>query len=73
MANRRRGEKLALIRRLLGVPQTPADASVDRPPTYRPCCPFCGEDALRFIGQTPRPSLRQLVAWTYPKKPPDSS
>ena len=73
MANRRRGEKLALIRRLLGVPQTPADASVDRPPTYRPCCPFCGEDALQFIGETPRPSLRQLVACMYPKKAPDSS
>ena len=32
-----------------------------------------GQDGLQFIGETPRPSLAQLVAWTYPPKAPDSS
>ena len=73
MANRRRGAALARIRQLLGASQTNADVPVDPASDRRPCCPYCGQDALRFIGETPRPSLRQLIAWTYPPKAPDSS
>lgn len=72
-ANRRRGETLARIRRLLGVSQSAADAPVDRGSAPRLCCPYCGQDALRLIGETPRPSLGQLVARTYQPKAPDSS
>lgn len=73
LANCHRAEKLTLIRRLLAVeeirPSLPPDSSEQR----GPCCPHCGQLALRLIGQTTRPSLRDLVAETYQPKAPDSS
>ena len=67
LANRHRVEKLALIRRLL----PPAPPRSDPPPTAEPAddwrrrCPYCGQPALRLLGETSRPSLASLVAATY--------
>ena len=75
LANRHRAEKLALIRRLL----PPALPRSDPPPTAEPAddwrrrCPYCGEPALRLLGETSRPSLASLVAATYRGLALDSS
>jgi hypothetical protein len=72
LANRHRTKKLASIRRLLAVCELASglpEPGLDR----RPCCPHCGQEALRCIGQARRPSLRQLVAGTYQPQALDSS
>jgi hypothetical protein len=73
LANCHRAEKLTLIRRLLAWEEIRSSPSPDPTEERGPSCPHCGQAALRLIGQTTRPSLRDLVAETYQPKPPDSS
>ncbi len=73
LANCHRAEKLTRIRRLLAWEEIRSSLSPDPTEQRGPCCPHCGEAALRLIGQTTRPSLRYLVAGTYQHKAPDSS
>jgi len=75
LANCRRLEKLALIRRLL---DAPAEAAETGEPAGRdfeelPRCPRCGEPALRTVERSPRPSVPELVGRTYTRAPFDTS
>jgi hypothetical protein len=74
LANRHRGERLALSRQLLGVS---AATECALPPTSgraASCrCPYCGEGTLHCVGRTRRPRVSELVARTYRFEPFDSS
>lgn len=74
-----RAKKLALIRSLLGVsvwPRPSGPSSSDDqdneagrdgdPADARPRCPYCGQQALRWLSETKRPSLRVLLALIRP-------
>lgn len=73
LANCHRAKKLTLVRRLLAWEEIRSSLSPDPTEERGPSCPHCGQAALRLISQTPRPSLRDLVAETYQPKPLDSS
>ena len=75
LANRHRAERLALIRRLLGVGQAASKPlpSVQSTQVRGHRCPHCGEPALRLMDQTGRPNLRDLIAATYRHLPLDST
>jgi hypothetical protein len=75
LANRRRAEKLVIIRRLLACEETASNPPPQPDPTEDagPRCPHCGQPALQLVGETARPRLRTLLATTYPGRPPDST
>lgn len=73
LANCHRAKKLALLRQLLGAGEPEVASAAQLDDELWPRCPHCGEGPLRLLGRTPRPSVRQLVASTYPPKHHDSS
>ena len=79
LANRCRDQKLARCRQLLGASElavTPPAAEPEGtsvPGADAGRCSRCGQGVLKVVSEIPRPSLRELVARTYPAKGVDSS
>jgi hypothetical protein len=63
LANGHRADKLALCRRLLDLPETPAEQVQDTLPLHQPGrCPCCG-GVMVMIGILPRPALPRPSFW----------
>ena len=79
LANRGRGEQLALCRQLLGVPETPTETDSDAvfdsaaAEVETTHCPVCGQGTLMTVCRLPRPRSSELVARTYQLSIFDSS